>query len=464
MLGLPAAWLNAAEKTGVQDLARVSGALEKLSADVGPKVVQIVTQGVKVTGRGEDQPAGVLVAERGCGSGFFVSPDGYLFTNAHVVENATRIKILIQAVNGASPIEYPATLVGEDADNDLALLKIAVQRVPFFPLSHPVSARQGQLVLAYGSPMGLAQSATFGMVSAVDRQLGADDPRGYIQTDASINPGNSGGPLVDLDGSLLGITTMILSQSGGSEGVALAVPSDIIEHAYASIRETGKAARPRLGIQPRSLTADLIAGLGLRVHQGVLVEDVAPYGTGAKAGLLPGDVLVSLNTEPIHNMRDLYRAELELSAGTPVEVAVMRQENLRLLRITPVSARETLPAIPPGVTEKENLVFRLGLYGATLTPALISSLGGLRDADGVLVLALAGSGLSGQTAIAPGDVVHQVNGRAVDGVESLRKALESIDEGAPLVVQIERGGVLAYVTPGGIAGPEHQPKKAGFTY
>jgi serine protease Do len=476
LLATPAAWLHAGEKPNpgvtspapARDLERMSGQMESLSAQVSPRVVQIATQGLKVAGAGEEQPVGVLVAERGGGSGFFVSSDGYVFTNAHVIANATRIRVMVQPVNGSaqpgSLIEYPGTLVGVDADNDLALLKIELQGVPYFDLTGDATPRQGQLVLAYGSPMGLSQSATMGLVSAVDRQLNPDDPRAYIQTDAAINPGNSGGPLVDLEGNLLGINTMIISQSGGSEGIGFAVPLAVVRRAYTGLREKGTVARPLLGIQPRSLTADLIGGLRLKVHEGVLVEDVAPYSAGALAGLIPGDMLLSLNAEPIHNLRDLYRTESSLSAGTSVEVVVMRHENMRLLRITPEAPLETPPALSAGsVSEKENLVFRLGFYGATITPAVASSLGSLREASGVVVLALAGSGLAGQNAIEPGDIVHELNGCVVDGVESLRTALENIPDGAGVVLQVERGGVLSYLTPGATTSSQHLPRKASST-
>ena len=474
LLGTWAASVHAGERPNaaitahgaVRDLETMSGQMERLSAQVAPKVVQIATQGRKIAGAGEEQPAGVLVAEHGWGSGFFISSDGYLFTNAHVIANASRVKVMVQPVNGSaqpgSLIEYPATLVGVDADNDLALLKIESGPVPFFDLDADRPARQGQVVLAYGSPMGLSQSATMGLVSAVDRQLSPDDPRAYIQTDAAINPGNSGGPLVDLDGNLLGINTMIISQSGGSEGIGFAVPLDVIRHVWAGLREKGTVARPLLGIQPRSLTADLIAGLQLKVHQGVLVEDVAPYSAGAAAGVLPGDVLLSLNAEIIHNLRDLYRTESSLSAGMPVEVVVLRRNNMRLLRITPEAPRAAAAVLSPGsVSEKENLVFRLGFYGATITPALASSLGSLRQAKGVLVLALAGSGLAGENGVEPGDIVHEVNGSVIDGVESLRSAIETIPDGASVVLQVERAGVLSYLTPGVMTGSQHLPKKAG---
>jgi serine protease Do len=472
VLGAPA-WLPAAEKLNatatapgaVRELERMSGQMESLSAAVGPKVVQIVTQSIKVAGAGEQQPAGVLVAEHGRGSGFFVEAGGYILTNAHVIANATRITVTVQSAGGsvqAGPTrEYPGTVVGVDGDNDLAVLKIEAEGVPFFDLSRDRAARQGELVLAFGNPMGLSQSASLGLVSSAERQLSLDDPRTYIQTDASMNPGNSGGPLVDLEGNLLGINTMILSQSGGSEGLGFAVPLDVIRRSYPSLREKGMVLRARLGIQPRSLTTDLIAGLGLKVQRGVLVEDVDPYGPGATAGLIPGDVMVAVNAESVHDIRDLYRAESGLSAGTAVDLWVKRGDGTRVLRITPEAMRLPAPASPAaGVTEKENLVLRLGLYGATLTPALVRTMGGLRNEQGVVVLALAGLGLTGQNAMEPGDVIHQVNGCVVDGVESLRHVLETIADGAPVVLQIERGGMLSYLTPGGLPNSDQRLRKA----
>ena len=464
MLAAPALGANPAS---IRELDRIGVETERVSAAVGPKVVQIVTQSLKVAETGDEQPAGVLVAERGRGSGFFVAPDGYLITNAHVVANATRIRVLVLvptpgATPADSPREYTAAVAGIDADNDLALLKVDVQPVPFFDLTHDATTRQGQLVLAYGSPMGLAQSASLGVVSAVDRQLNPDDPRIYIQTDASMNPGNSGGPLVDLEGQLLGINTMILSQSGGSEGLGFAVPLDVIRHSYAALRAHGSVARLHLGIQPRSLTADLIAGLGLKARRGVLVEDVEPYGPAAFAGLLPGDVLLSLGAQPVHTVRDLYRAEYALSEGKEVELAVMRGPDARLLRITPGAAQKSPPAVSAAnVTEKDNLVFRLGMYGATLTPAMASTLGGLRGGPGVLVLALAGVGLRGQNAVEPGDVVHAVNGTPVDAVESLRSTLKGVPDGAPIVLQVERSGMLQYVVPGAMPAADQRLKKTG---
>ena len=447
----------------MHNLQSMSSEMERLSVAVAPKVVQIATQGLKITGNGEGQPAGVLVTEHGRGSGFFVSSDGYVLTNAHVVSSATRITVLVESsdtsANGDATREYAARVAGTDDDNDLALLKIDAESLPFFDLASGRNPRQGQLVLAYGNPMGLSQSATLGLVSAVERQLNPDDPRVYIQTDAPLNPGNSGGPLVDLDGHLLGVNTMILSQSGGSEGIGFAVPLEVARHSYSILRAKGTMARPMLGIQPRSLTAQLIAGLQLKAADGVLVEDIAPGGPGADAGLEPGDVISSLAGKPIRNIRDLYRVEYELPANQALELTVVRGSEPHTLHITPAAGRMAPPAFPSrNITEKDNLIFRLGMYGTTLTPALAARLDFVRDPSGVLVIARAGQGLSGQNPLQPGDIVHAVNGGAIDGVAKLRQKLDSISDGTPIVLQVERAGVLSYMALAGPGDPAAVPK------
>jgi serine protease Do len=439
MLATPGIAANPA--AAARELERIGAGTERVSAEVAPKVVQILTQSVKVAGAGDEQPNGVLISERGRGSGLFVSANGYALTNAHVVANATRIRIVAQG--GA---EYAATIAGIDADNDLALLQTDARNVAYFDVALDAAPRQGQLVLAFGSPMGLTQSASLGLVSALDRQLSPDDPRAYLQTDASMNPGNSGGPLVDLDGRLLGVNTMILSQSGGSEGLGFAIPLEVVRRAYAALRAHGSVPRAQLGLQPRSLTPELIAGLELRVRKGVLVEDVDPNGPASAAGVRPGDVIVGIGEAAIRTLRDLYTAEYDMPAGQS-DLAVMRGADLRFLRITPVFTGKPQSALSAGITEKENLVFGLGIYATTLTPKLAATLGGSRAGPGALVLALTGMSTSGHGA-EPGDIIHAVNHNAVDSVESLRAALEPIAAGAPLVLQMERAGVLSYLTAG----------------
>ena len=467
MLAAPAIAADAVPGT-VRDLERLGGDIERVSAAVGPKVVQIATQSLKVAGNGDEEPAGVLVAERGRGSGFFVSSDGYLLTNAHVVANATRIRVLVPApdgAKGASPREYSATVVGIDADNDLALLKVDIQGVPFFDLTRDATARQGQLVLAYGSPMGLAQSASLGpgQRGRPPTQL-PTIPGSYIQTDASMNPGNSGGPLVDLDGKLLGVNTMILSQSGGSEGLGFAVPLEVIRHSYTALRAGGTVARPRLGIQPRSLTADLIAGLGLKVRQGVLVEDVDPYGPARCRGPASGRCAgLTRRRAHSHFARSLSRRIRPLrrrARGTGGHARARCAASPHHARPAPQDARRPCP---PEASRKRTIwCFALACTeppsrrrwprrwaACAATPACWCSRSPERA-------------WPGQNALEPADVIHAVNGKPVDSVESLRSTLEAIPDGAPMVLQVERDGLLSYVTPGRHARRRAAPQEDRF--
>ena len=212
-----------------------------------------------------------------------------------------------------------------------------------------------------------------------------------------MNPGNSGGPLVDLDGKLLGVNTMILSQSGGSEGLGFAVPLEVIRHAYAALRAGGSIARPRLGIQPRSLTADLIAGLGLKARQGVLVEDVDLSDRVLPRACCRAMCWCHWAPKPIHTLRDLYPREYALTAGTPVEVAVMRGADMRLLHITPDAARKTATGLVCREChgKGQSCVSPRACTEPALTPAVASTLGELRGGSGVLVVALAGARLGG---------------------------------------------------------------------
>jgi serine protease Do len=448
------------------NLQVMSGEMERLSSAVAPKVVQIATQGLAISGN-DKQPAGVLVTEHGKGSGFFVSADGYLLTNAHVIANAVRITVTVQASTGSADGErtrdYTARVAGVDGDNDLALLKIDAQSLPFFDLAQGARPRQGQLVLAYGNPFGLSQSATLGLVSAVERQLDPDDPRAFIQTDAPLNPGNSGGPLVDLDGHLLGVNTMILSSSGGSEGIGFAIPLDVARRSCLALRDKGAIERPMLGVQPRSLTPALIAGLHLATREGVLVEDVAPDGPGARAGLQAGDVISNLAGKPIRNIRELFRLEYELPPDQAMNVTVIRGGQANTLHITPSAPPNVRAAFPfPNTNAKDNMVFHLGVYATTMTPALASTLTVVRSLSGVLVIARAGEGMSGQNPLQPGDIIHAVNGADVDSLMALREKLDGISDGAPVVLQVERQGVLSYMTPIGSDDAKTVPTDSRF--
>ena len=271
----------------------LSASLQALSERVSPAVVQIFTTGFAPVQDVVGASTGLVSTQRSGGSGVLVDPDGYIVTNAHVVEGTRRIQVLLAVPPDESAQwrsilrprgkRVPAEIVGIDQETDLAVLKVEQKGLPSLELGDSDRVRQGQLVLAFGSPLGLENSVSLGVVSSVARQLRSEDPMIYIQTDATINPGNSGGPLVDTEGRVVGINTLIVSQSGGSEGIGFAAPSNIVQHVYSQIRKSGRVRRGHLGVATQTVTPTLAAGLGLPQNWGVVVKDVLPFGPGLQS-------------------------------------------------------------------------------------------------------------------------------------------------------------------------------------
>jgi len=263
-------------------LADLSQSLQALAAKVSPSVVQIFVTGYTAPD-GEDRGAsGEPQLERSSGSGVIVDPDGYIVTNAHVVENATRIEVELPldaaaGAPGRSILKRRGRTVGGqivaiDHETDIAVVKVEARGLPALPFGDSDDLRSGQLVLAFGSPLGLESSVSMGVVSAVARQLTPEDPMIYIQTDATINPGNSGGALVDTEGRLVGVNTLIYSQSGGSEGIGFAAPSNIVRNVFAQIRQYGRVRRGEIGVNPQTITPLLAEAMGLTFDAGVVLK------------------------------------------------------------------------------------------------------------------------------------------------------------------------------------------------
>ena len=233
-------------------------------------------------------------------------------TNYHVVKGSDRVRVVLtpssaqesqpEALLKSRGRILPARIVGFSKAIDIAILKVEATRLPTLPIGRYEHVQKGQIVLAFGSPEGLENSVTLGLVSSVLRQVDPDDPMVYIQTDAAINPGNSGGPLVDVDGNVVGIDTFIYSNSGGSEGVGFAIPSGIVRYAYEQIRQYGRVRRRTIGADLQSLTRDMAQGLGLSNDAGVIVSDVLPGGPAEHAGLRIQDVIVGINGMRVDNV------------------------------------------------------------------------------------------------------------------------------------------------------------------
>ena len=254
----------------------------------------------------------------GLGSGVIVSPEGYLLTNHHVVEDATEIEV--QLADGR---QTRARVIGSDIETDIAVLKIELEGLPVITLGDVRALQVGDAVLAIGNPFNVGQTVTAGIVSALDR-AGSSRFQNFIQTDAAINPGNSGGALVDAQGALVGINTAIFSRSGGSLGIGFAVPADTARTVMEALVRDGSVKRGWLGVEPRDLSPELVESLNLPVKAGVLITGVLQDGPAARGGLRPGDVVVKVGERPVANSGDLFAAVALLKPGSAAVLAVQR--------------------------------------------------------------------------------------------------------------------------------------------
>ena len=329
-----------------------SESVQALSAEVTKSVVQVLTSGFALSSDKEKTDTAFLAPEHGIGSGVILSPDGFIVTNAHVVQGARKIRVRLQGMRKKStpsserigPIE--AKVVGVDRQTDLAVLKIDMTGLPALPLADSDLLKQGQVVFAFGSPLGLENSVTMGVVSATARQIDPDNPAIFIQTDAPINPGNSGGPLVDVDGHVVGINTFILTQSGGNEGLGFAIPSNVVRNIYDQIRTEGHVHRGQIGVFLRTISPELVEGLHLPVNHGLLLEDVAPGSPADKAGLKAGNVLTSIGGKPVDNVRQFTLVLYNYKIGQKAEIGVLRDGKQTTLSVM-WSSGLTIPCDSP---------------------------------------------------------------------------------------------------------------------
>jgi serine protease Do len=437
-------------------LVQLNGALEGLAARVSPAVVQILVTGYgPLREREEDKSqTALIVRQHAVGSGVIVDSNGYIMTNAHVVEGAQRIRVALPLPMGDSSGQVPigkrqileARLLGQHKETDLALLKIDDTDLPTLPLLSQQRPHVGQLVFAIGSPEGLQNSVTMGVVSAVARQADPTKPLTYIQTDAPINPGNSGGPLVDMNGSVVGINTFILSQGGGSEGLGFAIPARVVDFVYHSLRNHGHVHRVEIGAGAQEITPTLADGLHLSQRWGVVVDDVKPDGPAAAAGLKIQDIILTADDRRIETLPSLSAALYLHRLDQVVKLEILRGNEKKTLYVPAIESRDHMDELIDTVNPDNSLIPRLGVLAIDLTADLSSRLGSQRIPSGVVVIGRAADLILPDIGLQAGDIIHQLNRAPIDSVDMLRTAVAALKTGDPVVLQVERDRGLMYVS------------------
>lgn len=434
-------------------LAELSGSIRSLTTRVSPAVVEIMVTGFSV-GDESGKAASQISQQSSSGSGVIVDPTGYIVTNSHVVQGAIRVQVLVPTGTADDPPDasvaphtrtVDARVIGIDAESDLALIRVDEKNLPTLEFGDSDKLRQGDLVFAIGSPLGLRNSVSMGVVSAPARAVSDDNPILYIQTDASINPGNSGGALVDTRGRLVGLNSFIVSRSGGSEGIGFAIPSNVVRNVYEQLKHKGKVSRGTVGLSVQDITPVMAKGLELPIDHGVVVSDLEPGGPGEAEGMKRRDVILSVNDRPLENSREFRNDIYRRQGGDTIHLVVQRGEG-RMNFAVPVK-EQAAPWDPLAAlaSPEKNLVPRLGIMCIEIDKEVAQLLPDLRRSYGLIVAAKSPQGLSQLIDLEPGDVIHAVNNMPIAVLSTFQDIIKAFKPGDAVVLQIERDSRLQYV-------------------
>ncbi|HET7874125.1 MAG TPA: DegQ family serine endoprotease [Methylomirabilota bacterium] len=374
--------------------------------------------------------------QRSLGSGVIVDPSGIALTNAHVVERATEIEVVT-----ADGKKHKAKLVGVDRRTDLAVLRLqGAGPYAAVTLGDSDKIKVGDWVLAIGSPFGLQQTVTAGIVSAKGRQIGQGPFDDFLQTDAAINPGNSGGPLVNMSGEVVGINSAILSRIGQNAGIGFAIPSNMARRIYTELAAKGKVTRGWLGVSIQPLTPELAKGFALKEPNGVLISDVVAESPAEKAGILAGDIIVEFERKKVDTPQDLQKAVAATQPGKAVPVKVWRDKGEKTLQITIGETPEDTVALKSSNRGKG----LLGLEVRPITPDIARQLN-LRSAEGVVVFNVDEESAAAEAGLQRGDVIREVNRQRIRSLQDFERATKDIKAGDRVTVLLQRGGQSLYV-------------------
>ncbi len=428
-----------------------SGSFAQVAEVVGPAVVNINTVTRGAVGRtpieeffGDEffrrffgeTPESQRV-QRSLGSGVIVAPSGIVLTNAHVVERATEIEVVT-----AEGKKHKAKVVGTDKKTDLAVLRLQGAGAPYpaAPLGDSDKMKVGDWVLAIGSPFGLQQTVTAGIISAKSRQIGQGPFDDFLQTDAAINPGNSGGPLVNMSGEIIGINSAILSRSGGNVGIGFSIPSNLAKRIYTELVAKGKITRGWLGVSIQPLTPELAKGFGLKEPNGVLLSDVVQDSPAAKAGLLAGDIIQEFDGKKVDSPQDLQKVVAVTPPGKGVPIKVWRDKGQKTLEIKIGETPDDNVALKS--TNKGRTL--LGLDVRPITPDVARQLN-LRGLEGVVVAGVEDDSPAAEAGMQRGDVIREVNRQRVRSLQDFERATKDLKEGDRITLLLQRGQQALYV-------------------
>jgi serine protease Do len=378
--------------------------------------------------------------EKSLGSGVIVSPEGYILTNNHVVDHATDVTVTLHDKR-----VLKAKVIGTDPRTDIAVLKIEGSNFPSLVLGNSSQVEVGDTVLAVGDPFGVGQTVTAGIVSATGRSgLGIEDVEDFIQTDAPINPGNSGGALVDDEGHLIGINTAILAgNSGGNQGIGFAVPINLARHDMDQILAHGKVERGYLGILPEDVTPTLAKAFSTNAT-GALVGDVTANSPAAKAGLQKGDIVTAVNGQTINDANQLRLMIGEMSPNSTANLTVMRNGRTEKIAVTLGEFPSTEQRASNNAGEKENAALE-GVQVENLTPDTARELKLSPNAKGVVVDQVSGDSKAADAGLQRGDVIQEVNHKAVSNVNEFKQAVAGTTKDAPVLLLVNREGTTLFL-------------------
>lgn len=384
---------------------------------------------------GGGQPTPEREVPRGVGSGFIIDASGYILTNHHVVDGAESIIVTL-----TDKSEFKAKIIGSDQRTDVALVKIEGKDLPALKIGNVENSKVGQWVVAIGSPFGLENTVTAGIISAKARDTGEYTP--FIQTDVAVNPGNSGGPLLNLDGEVIGINSQIYSRTGGFMGISFAIPIDEAMRVAGQLRENGKVSRGRIGVGIGDVDDELAKALGLDEAKGALVGSVAKDGPADKAGVQAGDIILTFNGTPVTKASDLPRIVGETKPGTSARMKVWRKGESLSLKLTVGEFETEQASAAKDVPEKPEVAQadKLGLTVVDLSPDEKSELG---ISAGVKVTS--STGAAANAGVAVGDVITRVGQTDIASASQFKKVVKSLKEGQTIAILKRRGNSSSFV-------------------